>query len=185
MGKITLVLGGIKCGKTSYAEKLASDRESRGGEILYLATAEALDDEMKHRIDRHRADRPKNWDTAEEPLDVKSIFEKKGNVYDLILFDCLTLWITNKIGQAGENYIREELMDNIISSCKEFISQIKDIEAEVVIVSNQVEVGLISPYPLGRVFQDIAGLLHQEIARSANKVVVMQAGIPTILKEDV
>lgn len=182
MGSITLVLGGIKCGKTRYAEGKALTKESHGGEILYLATAEALDDEMKQRITRHQKDRPDNWTTVEEPLNINSVFEKYGDKYDLILLDCLTLWLTNKLGQAGDDYNREELMDSITDDCIEFLETSIHCNADLVIVSNQAELGLISSYSLGRLFQDLTGLLHQKIASYADNVIVLQAGIPTAIK---
>lgn len=185
MGKISLVLGGIKTGKTSFAEKLAAEKELTGGKILYLATAEALDDEMKSRIKRHQSDRPKTWTTIEEPLDIKEIFETYGNKYDLVLMDCLTLWITNKLVQAGEDYNRDEFMDSIIKQSGEFLDVVIKSKCDLVIVSNQVETGLISQYSMGRIFQDLTGLLHQKIARVSTNVIVMQAGIPTALKGEI
>lgn len=176
MGKITLVLGGTKSGKTCYAESLAY------GDVLYLATARALDDEMKLRIRHHQSTRPKHWDTIEEPTDILHVIERFGDNYDFILMDCLTLWMTNMLGDLPEEYNREELLSDNINRALEFVQEIKKRKADLVIVSNQVEVGLVSPYPLGRVFQDLAGLIHQNIAKEADSVVVMQAGLPLILK---
>ncbi len=185
MGKICLVLGGIKTGKTSYAENKAKEMETSGGKILYLATAEALDDEMKSRIKRHQSDRPKTWTTIEEPLDIKKILETHGNSYDMVILDCLTLWVTNKLMLAGEDYHRDEFMDSMIKECGDFLDVVLQCKCDLVIISNQVETGLISPYAMGRIFQDLAGLLHQKIAKISNNVVVMQAGIATALKGEI
>lgn len=185
MGQICLVLGGIKTGKTSYAEKKASEKELKGGKILYLATAEALDDEMKSRIKRHQSDRPDTWDTIEEPLDIKNVLKIEGDNYNLVLLDCLTLWITNQLVKAGEDYNREELIKTIRDDCSSFIKEASERKCDLIIVSNQVETGLISPYPLGRIFQDIAGLIHQDIATVAKNVILLQAGIPIALKGEV
>lgn len=182
MGNISLVLGGIKSGKTNYAESKAKEVEKRGGKILYLATAQALDDEMASRIDHHKTNRPDSWTTVEEPLNIYDVLKKEGNTYDFILFDCLTLWITNRCLEAGEDYNRDELMASIKAQCREYISIVKDLKSDLIIVSNQVELGLISPYPLGRMFQDLAGILHQYIASEAKNVIVLQAGIPTAIK---
>lgn len=182
MGQITLVLGGTKSGKTSFAEGLAKSKEISGCKIIYLATAQAFDSEMKDRINRHRSDRPKSWLTIEEPLDIIKVFNDSSKNCDLILLDCLTLWLTNMIMKAGDNYIREELMDSILNEVDLFLDQISNTQTDIVMVSNQVEVGLISEYKLGRLFQDIAGLMHQKIGKRANNVIVMQAGFPTVLK---
>lgn len=176
MGKLTLVLGGTKSGKTGYAESLAY------GDVLYLATAEVLDDEMKLRVNHHKRSRPKDWDTVEETRDILNVLQQNGDKYDFILMDCLTLWMTNMLGELPVEYNREELLSNNIKSALEFVEEIKNRKADLVIVSNQVEVGLVSPYPLGRVFQDLAGLMHQKIAQYADSVVVMQAGLPLRLK---
>lgn len=182
MGVITLVLGGIKCGKTHYAEMQALKKQSTGGDIVYFATAEAHDEEMKQRITRHQLDRPKNWKTVEEPLELKKAFMELDKDYDLILLDCLTLWITNKLGKAGEEYNREEIIETIISDFLSFLDIIKSSKSDLVIVSNQAELGLISQYKLGRLFQDITGLLHQKIAVYAENVIVLQAGLPLAIK---
>ena len=182
MGDISLILGGIKTGKTGYAQKKALSKEKQGGTILYLATAQALDSEMKERIERHKADRPKNWDTIEEPLKIAEIIEKEGNNYDFILLDCLTLWLTNRLIDAGEEYNRRDLIESILNEVDTIIDTAIGKKCVLAIISNQVETGLISPYPLGRIFQDITGLMHQKIAKKATNVVVMQAGIATAIK---
>lgn len=176
MGKLTLVLGGTKSGKTGYAESLAY------GDVLYLATAEVLDDEMELRIKHHKNSRPKEWDTVEEPRDILNVIKTHGDDYDFILMDCLTLWMTNMLGELPEEYDREELLSKHINRAMEFVEEVKNRRADMVIVSNQVEVGLVSPYPLGRIFQDLAGMMHQRIAQKADAVVVMQAGLPLNLK---
>jgi len=182
LGEICLVLGGTKTGKNRYAEKRASDKEEKGGKILYLATAEALDTEMKSRIEKHQSERPETWNTIEEPINIFQKIKENGNNYDLILLDCLTLWVTNKLAKAGENYNREEVIKTIVNDCISFVKKAKTLKCDLVIISNQVETGLISPYPLGRIFQDIAGLAHQGIANIAKDVILVQAGIPVALK---
>lgn len=179
MGDVTLVLGGIKSGKSSYAESKAY------GEVVYLATGEALDDEMKQRIKHHRESRPSAWETVEEPLDIKRVMYEWGNKCDFILLDCLTLWLTNLLGRAGENYNREELMEEILNKCDNFLDSAETCKSDLVIVSNQAELGLVSMYKLGRLFQDTVGLLHQRIAKRAKNVIVLQAGIPTALKGEI
>ena len=182
MGHISLILGGIKTGKTGYAQKKAEFKEKQGGSILYLATAQALDSEMKERIKRHKADRPKNWDTIEEPLEITKTIENERNNYDFILLDCLTLWLTNKLLDAGEEYNREILIESILNEVDSMIDSAINGKCDLAIISNQVETGLISTYPLGRIFQDATGLMHQRIAEKATNVIVMQAGIATGIK---
>jgi len=189
-----LIIGGVKSGKSSWASHLATEREAIGP-VCYLATARAGDDEMKDRILRHQADRPSSWLTVEEPDNPAGYFSgltpdaPSGLQPSTVLFDCITLWLTNILAPFGETPDREEALALGEKEGRKLLKAVLDWEQaapggarEVLIVSNHVESGLISPWPLGRIFQDITGLTHQMFAQQASQVYLMTAGIPQKLK---
>jgi adenosylcobinamide kinase/adenosylcobinamide-phosphate guanylyltransferase len=206
-----LILGGVKSGKSSFASRTALEREILGP-VAYLATARADDEEMAERIRRHRADRPDSWITVEEPENPAGYFEKitggtsAHGALSTVLFDCLTLWLTNLLAPMGDEPDREEAMnlggtesrrlleamlrwENGDAAGKEYETHaespaLNGISAprRTLVVSNLVETGLISPWPLGRVFQDLAGLTHQYFASRAEAVYLMTAGLPQKIK---
>ncbi len=181
---MTLILGGTKSGKTGFAEKLALDlSQDTGAQVLYLATAKAWDEEMKTRIKKHKASRPQNWVTVEYPTEIVNVFPDAVQ-YDksIILFDCLTMWITNILMLLGEDFSKEEAESNVLTALDVFLEQAEIYDGELLIISNLVEVGLVSPHFLGRTFQDIAGICHQKIAEKAGCVYQMTAGIPLKIK---
>ena len=165
-----LILGGARSGKSRYAEKLV---RSYPGPWAYVATAEALDAEMAERIDRHKEDRGEGWITFEEPLDVSRAFalaERRG--CGVILVDCLTLWLSNLMG-AGLDH---EAAANTL------IDLLPDMRVPIVLVSNEVGLGLVPETPLGREFRDAQGRLNQRVAEAAERVEFVAAGLPLVLK---
>lgn len=184
-----LILGGVKSGKSSFAGELAGRRESSGG-VTYLATARAGDDEMKDRIRRHQADRPSSWLTVEEPEDPAGYFLGLNSAGPAtVLFDCITLWLTNLLAPFGDKPDREEALElgkregrRLLEALQSWENAAPKGERETLLVSNHVETGLISPWPLGRIFQDLAGLTHQLFAGAADEVFLMTAGLPQKLK---
>jgi len=189
-----LIIGGVKSGKSSWASQLAAEREALGP-VCYLATARAGDDEMKDRIRRHQADRPSSWITVEEPEDPAGYFlgltsaAASGTQPSTVLFDCITLWLTNLLTPFGEKPDREKALAmgeregrRLLEAVLNWENTAPEGERETLIVSNHVEAGLISPWPLGRIFQDIAGLTHQMFAAEASQVYLLTAGIPQKLK---
>lgn len=193
MGKLTLILGGIKTGKTRFAQGLAEKAEVGSSRIAYLATARAWDDEMTRRIAHHRADRPGHWLTMEEPIDAAGIIASAGGGSDLILLDCLTMLMTNwlmevpVIDGSGEDEMgsvpdREKAESYFSQKVDELLKATADWKGEIIIISNLVENGLVSTYPFTRMYQDLAGMTHQKIAAQAETVVQMIAGIPQYLK---
>ena len=189
-----LIIGGVKSGKSSWASHLAAERESLGS-VCYLATARAGDDEMKDRIRRHQADRPSSWITVEEPDNPAGYFLRLTSAApaelqpSTVLFDCITLWLTNILAPFGDKPDREEALALGEKEGRRLLMAVLDWEKtapggtrETLIVSNHVEAGLISPWPLGRIFQDIAGLTHQMFAAEASQVYLLTAGIPQKLK---
>ena len=171
--KLIFILGGARSGKSAYALKLA---ESMTGERLYLATAEALDKEMAERIKKHKKERGNNWTTIEEPIKIIDVI-KENKKYDVILLDCLTLWITNLMHTSFKSEIR-----NPKSEISKFISACKNSKANIVIVSNEVGMGIVPDNPLARRFRDIAGIANQKVAAAADEVYFVVSGIVMRMK---
>ncbi|MBP1846747.1 adenosylcobinamide kinase/adenosylcobinamide-phosphate guanylyltransferase [Rhizobium petrolearium] len=168
-GHVTFVLGGARSGKSSFSEKLA--RET-GFECHYIATGRAYDDEMRQRIARHRADRGEGWVTHEVPVDLMSCLEAINAPGRVALVDCLTLWITNlmmedrDIDAAGETLVRS----------------FAPLTGRLILVSNEVGLGIVPENRMAREFRDHAGRLHQKIAAAADEVFFIAAGLPLKMK---
>ncbi len=169
-----LILGGVRSGKSAYALDLAN---RLGGRKLFVATAEARDQEMKDRIVEHRARRGPDWDTVEEPIHIAHLLEQKAKNYKVILIDCLTLWLSNLILKYEEKKVNQ-LLDNFTRA----LGRIKG--CHVILVSNEVGMGIVPENKLARAFRDWAGLMNQRIARTADEVILMVAGISTKIKGD-
>ncbi len=172
--KLILILGGVRSGKSSYAQQLAGED---GGQVLFLATAEARDDEMKHRIAKHKSSRPASWATIEEPLNLASALKSKAATSDIVLIDCITVWLSNLL--LRENSVTEEKM---LAEIDKLLNAYKRGKASYVIVSGEVGMGIVPEYPLGRIFRDYLGLANQRLAAKADRVVLMVAGIPVVVK---
>lgn len=171
-GSVTLVLGGVRSGKSRYAHQLAA--QSR--RVVYVATAKISDHEMQAKIERHRADRPEEWLTVEEPLELPKVLKEHQPNCDVIVVDCLTIYVANLLEAAGED---NQSIDRQIASLCEALRQ---SECAVVLVSNEVGSGVVPPYPLGRRYRDLLGELNQNIASIADDAVLMVAGLPLALK---
>ncbi len=163
---LTLVLGGARSGKSAYAEGLI---EAAGGGI-YLATAEALDAEMRERVQDHRSRRGNLWRTVEEPLDLSGALRANGD--NPILVDCLTLWLSNIMAAGGDIEYELTLLISTVSECR----------APVVVVSNEVGLGIVPDNGLARAFRDHAGRMNQQLAAVADRVVFVAAGLPLVMK---
>jgi adenosylcobinamide kinase/adenosylcobinamide-phosphate guanylyltransferase len=166
---VTLVLGGARSGKSLYAEQIIGER----GPGLYLATAEAGDDEMAERIRRHRARRGPGWETLEEPLDLSEAISRSASPDRPILVDCLTLWLSNLLGAERD----------VDAAIHDLLAILECPNGPVVLVSNEVGFGIVPATPLGRIFRDHAGRLNQAAAAIAGRVVLVAAGLPLILKD--
>lgn len=178
--KLTFVLGGARSGKSTYAQDLAQEY---GGKVLYVATATAGDDEMKTRIKNHRAERPAEWRTLEAPLNVGEAIERElaEQPADVILLDCMTLLATNVILQLPDNASEKEASDALSKEVAALLACVKKSNAQWIIVSNEVGLGLVPPYPLGRIYRDALGRANQKLAQSAHRTIWMVAGIPTVI----
>ena len=178
MGKLTLILGGARSGKSVHAEQLAS---KRGGNVAYIATAEALDEEMKSRIINHKKGRPSQWKTYEIPRGVGQAFREHAAQTDLVILDCLTMLVSNLLfyTSEGEQEPDERVASNLVKTeLNELIAVIQDCDAAWLVVSNEVGLGLVPPYPLGRIYRDLLGRANQQLAAIADEVYLMVAGIP-------
>ena len=164
---ITLVIGGARSGKSRFAEELI---ESTGRSALYLATAEPRDEEMRARIAAHHARRGSRWTTVEEPLELVNILLAEGT--RPMLIDCLTLWLSNLMGAKRD----------IGFEIERLLAVLPKAQTPVVMVANEVGLGIVPDNAMAREFRDHAGRLNQGIARLAQRVVFMAAGLPLALK---
>lgn len=180
--KLTLILGGARSGKSSYAEKLAAER---GRSVAYVATAQAWDNEMSLRIANHKADRPANWQTVEAPTQVGEAIaaaERQAGGWDVVLLDCLTLLASNVLltlpepveVSAAEAALRVEM--------NALLAAYANSRASWILVSNEVGLGIVPAYPLGRVYRDALGRANQQLAAVADEVLFMVAGLPMKVK---
>lgn len=176
-GRLILVLGGARSGKSTFAEELV---KSKGGRVVYIATSQALDEEMEQRIRLHRERRPENWRTIEESLWVA---DKLADLEaDVVLLDCLTLLVSNLLLDE-EFAVEEDKSQAILAEITKLAQVARASQADVIVVSNEVGQGLVPTYPLGRLYRDVAGWANQIIARQADEVYMVIAGIPVELQE--
>src|SRR5215212_2224370 len=177
--KLTLILGGARSGKSSYAQSLA---EGTGKSVTFFATAQALDEEMSRRIQKHRAERPAGWESLEIPCELASHIQQIQS--DVVILDCVTLLISNLLMQVVKDDLVEEapFMRAVQTEIEALIAAIRQESHEWFIISNEVGLGLVPPYQMGRVYRDALGWANQRLAREADKVVLMVAGIPTVIK---
>ncbi len=170
---VILVLGGVRSGKSRYAQQLA-ERASR---VTFIATAERRDDEeMRLKIERHRAERPSTWLTVEEPLELADVIRTASFGCDVMLIDCLTLFAANLLEACGDD------VKGMHGKVEALCLALKTAGCRVILVSNEVGSGVVPAYALGRRFRDLVGEINQRIAAVADTVVYMVAGLPLALK---
>lgn len=190
--KIVFITGGARSGKSAFALKEAA---KFSGRKAFIATAEALDEEMKERIEKHKKQRGNDWDTYEEPVKIANVINKIGEQYNVIIIDCLTLWLSNLMHNNLK--IMDEINDlvNVLGDVGETTLAVAH-NAEmtnkragtspattIYIVSNEVGMGIVPENEMARKFRDMAGFLNQKIAEIADEVYIMIAGIPLKIKE--
>ena len=181
----TLVLGGARSGKSAYAERLARDS---GKEVVYIATAQAGDGEMAIRIAHHRAQRPDAWPTVEEPLRLGATLLQHAQAGRLLLVDCLTLWLTNLLFSSGQAYpdvgaiVRPELFHRERAQLLHALAELEQGDCDIVLVSNEVGMGIVPVGAISRCFTDEAGRLNQAVAAVCERAVFVAAGLPLVLK---
>jgi len=175
---LTLILGGARSGKSRFAQSLCGTAKR----VAYLATALPQDEEMRARISRHRLDRPSTWTTFEEPLGLANLVDQQAVCFDMILLDCLTLWLSNWCweyrSQAIEQRERSALeeMERLSTASR---------NTHLIAVSNEVGCGIVPATILGRQFRDLQGMVNQRVASAAQTVYQMVAGIPVLIRTSV
>ena len=183
-GKLIFVTGGIRSGKSEFAELITS---KLGNKVTYIATAQALDEEMRHRIRLHRERRPHTWQTVEEPYRVTEIIRENSQGSDVVMVDCLTLLLSNlmfkKEQETGGDF-KKESQAEILREIGSLAKAAAETEAHVVIVSNEVGMTLVSDNFLGRQYQELVGKANQIIAMTADKAYLVVAGHPIDLKKE-
>lgn len=178
MGELILILGGARSGKSAYAERLAQER---GGPVLFVATAAAGDEEMAGRIAVHRAARPAAWRTLEAQQDVAAAVAASGVGDATIVLDCLTLLVSNLL--LAHEAEGEEGVGRRVDAEIDALLALIDAEAVTwIVVSNEVGMGLVPPYPLGRQYRDLLGRVNARVAARAERAYLLVAGLPLDLK---
>lgn len=168
---VTLVLGGVRSGKSHYAQQLGE----RAGRVVFVATAQAGDDEMQRKVERHRSSRPPHWQTVEEPLRLAETIAHYGPACDLMIIDCLTFFAANLMEDEGAD----------TSPIEALCLALQSPPCAVVLVSNEVGSGIVPAYLSGRRFRDLLGEMNQSVARVASHVILLVAGLPLALKGQV
>ncbi|CAD6881957.1 Adenosylcobinamide kinase (EC 2.7.1.156) / Adenosylcobinamide-phosphate guanylyltransferase (EC 2.7.7.62) [Methylomonas albis] len=172
---IELVLGGARSGKSRYAEQQAL---ACGLPVVYIATAEAGDDEMHSRIQHHQQRRPAHWLTVEEPIALAKVISEYAGKQHCLLVDCLTLWLCNVLFDKQGNLQEQRYRQQADALCAALATG----RQRVIMVSNEVGLGVVAADAMTRRFVDEAGFLHQKLAQISDKVVLVTAGLPQILK---
>jgi len=200
--RLIVILGGARSGKSAFAERLAA---SSGRSVAFIATATAGDDEIRERIARHRATRPKGWHTIEEPLDLAGAVRQAAELADVLLLDCVTLWLGNVLLQASDRQnvarplvglVGVEGGEEALHTTSRLFDEraLKEIEAllavvkslglnkTLILVTNEVGLGIVPAYPLGRLYRDTLGYVNQRLAQTADRVYLMVAGMAVDIK---
>ncbi|HUY13940.1 MAG TPA: bifunctional adenosylcobinamide kinase/adenosylcobinamide-phosphate guanylyltransferase [Terriglobia bacterium] len=173
MKTIALILGGARSGKSRYAQQLAAEFKK----VTVIATARPSDEEMRRKIDTHRAERPPSWRTVEAPLELPDALRKEGGKVDALLIDCLTVYVANILGTKDGNAQRFR------GHLQEICEALQGAAASAIVVSNEVGSGIVPAYRSGRIYRDLLGQFNQEIARIADRVIFMVAGLPLTIKD--
>ncbi len=186
--RLILILGGARSGKSAFAERLA---QHSAHSVAFIATATAGDEDMRARIAHHRATRPAAWLTIEEPLDLLSAFERAAASADVLLLDCMTLWLSNwLLQQANSNFDDEPSLAELYSNAA--LQEIERLLETLVhcqppktllLVSNEVGLGIHPDYAISRAYRDILGRVNQRLATSAQRVYLMVAGLAVDIKK--
>ena len=167
------VLGGCRSGKSSHALELAE--QTPGTNRVFLATCVVRDDEMKDRVDRHKRERGEQWQTLEIPVDIPEAIRQHSSQADVILVDCLTLWVSNLI-------LENQDMDAVLEHVRQLTRSIEDARCPIFLVSNEIGTGIVPENDLARFFRDAVGFVNQRVAGCCDQVIWTVAGIPVRIK---
>lgn len=191
MGKLTLILGGARSGKSTFAEGRA--RELGGDSVLYVATSETKDEEMQQRVEKHRSGRPSAWGTVEAPRNVAQALRQERSAARVILVDCMTFLVANHLMDAAApeedpfdapraDPFDTQIEAGVIAEVEALVAYVQESDIEMLVVSNEVGLGVVPPYELGRAYRDILGRANQILARHAAEVLFLISGIPMKVK---
>lgn len=173
MGRLIFVVGGARCGKSKFANRLAARMSD---EVVYIATGQGLDQEMKDRIRQHRRYRRRDWKTLEEPQDLVGAIDRiRSKEKALLLIDCLTLWISNLLCSGKR-------MSQIRKSARELLKKLRAQDKNAIIVSNEVGFGIVPDNEMARTFIDLKGRINQMVAKDADEVYLLVSGLPVRIK---
>lgn len=178
-GRLTLITGGARSGKSSFAESMAAESGTR---VMYVATCEPMDAEMRARVSKHRERRPKSWITVEEPIEIASTITNEAKNYDAVLVDCLGLFVSNHLLAQDEDAGDESKIEAVLTEVARFAKAARDAECHVIVVTNEVGMGVVPAYPLGRLFRDLLGWANQIVAEEADEVYLCVVGEPVRMK---
>lgn len=199
MGKLMLILGGARSGKSTFAEQRA--KELGGESVLYVATSETKDKEMQQRVEMHRSERPPAWGTVEAPRNVAqalrqaqdTALRRERSAARVILLDCMTFLVANHLMDAaapeGDPFddpsadpFDAQIEADVVAEVEALVAYVAETDVEMLVVSNEVGLGVVPPYELGRAYRDILGRANQILARHADEVLLLVAGIPMRVK---
>lgn len=183
-GKIILVTGGARSGKSAFAEKLAA----KGKKVAYIATAQIFDNEMAFRVKLHKKRRPVNWQTFEAPFNAEDAIMQAAADNDVILFDCITLYISNILCQLAEKElaIQADVYKFVQAQIKKLLQAAltaAQAGVTVIFVTNEVGAGIVPENKLARLYRDVSGLANQQLAEKADSVFAVIAGLPVDIKK--
>lgn len=185
--QLILILGGARSGKSTFAQRLAQGSERS---VALIATATASDEDMRDRIRLHRAARPQHWHTIEEPLNLAEALHQAASVADVILLDCVTVWLSNWFFSRGDPdrvekvAISSSYTEGALQAIEELLTTLADLDASktLIAVTNEVGLGIVPAYALGRVYRDLLGHVNQRLAAVAARVYFMVAGLGVDIK---
>lgn len=177
-----LIIGGARSGKSRLAEQTAIESELP---VTVIATAEALDPEMAARIERHRADRPTEWHTVEAPRGLADTLRRECAEGRCVVVDCLTMWLANLMNGAEHLDAPHDAdkLTELVAEREALASALPELPGHIILVANEVGLGVVPETPLGRLFRDEAGRLNQELAALCARVTLVTAGLPLLLKK--
>lgn len=182
--KLSFILGGVRSGKSHFAVELASQRADK---VLFVATAEPRDEEMRQRIQQHRLSRPSHWRTLEMPVGVGPRLAQEIRDEGVVLIDCLSLLVSNILGQATNPGQPEDIdipkaEENVAQGIDQLLETMARLNTGFIVVSNEVGLGLVPDNRLGRLYRDLLGRANQQVAERSTEVYLMVAGLPWKLK---
>jgi len=183
MKKAVLILGGARSGKSRFAQELA---RNAGVPVLFVATAEAGDEDMRQRIDKHRKARPPQWRTLEATEHLGNRITQEAGVAGIVMVDCITLLVSNIFSRHSEQDLEQieesVLEEEVAAEINELITCVKKVDAGFIIVSNEVGLGLVPDNHIGRLYRDLLGKVNQMLAQCADEVYLLVAGLPLKIK---